>query len=226
MHLLATIPFAQVELRWDRTLSGGGEQRTRQLRGALGHAFRDDGLFHQHDPVTGKLIYRYPRIHYRWRDGRGLVAGWGEAASRLLALPWLDLTLLLGADPVVISDAVVTLTQGQFGVGERLRYYRLETPVLLFNQANYRAYLAMPESGQRAERERLLVSNLLIALRGLDVTFPERLYASFSQLRSCPCHYKGERLLGLTGEVATNAVLPDGFALGHAVSHGFGWLRC
>ena len=32
MHLLAKLHLAQVELHWDRALSGGGERRTRQLR--------------------------------------------------------------------------------------------------------------------------------------------------------------------------------------------------
>ena len=226
MHLLASIPFAEVELRWDRDLNGGPQGRTKQLRGALANAFRGDDLFHQHDLLTGKALYRYPRVQYRWRHGRGLVVGWGEAADRLLALPWLELNLLLGEDAVVVADAALTLTQGRFGVGERLGHYRLATPVLLLNQENYRRYHTMNEAEQRSERERLLVANLLIAMRGLDVTFPERLYATLADLKPCPCHYKGEKLLGLTGEVATNAALPDGFSFGHAVSHGFGWLRC
>lgn len=224
MHFLAKLPLAQVELHWDRALSGGGERRTRQLRGALANAFRGDDLFHQHDLLTGKTLYRYPRVQYRWRDGRGLVVGWGEAASRLVALPWLDLNLQLGEDAVVISNAVLTMNPGEFGVAEQLGYYRLASPVLLFNQDNYRRYQGMDEAAQRVERDRLLVSNLLIALRGLDVTFPERLHGTFVKMRTSPCHYKGETLLGLTGELATNAVLPDGFAFGHAVSHGFGWV--
>ena len=83
MHPLATIPLAQVALRWNRELAGGGEKRTKQLRGALANAFRDDDLFHQHDLTTGKPLYRYPRVQYRWRDGKGLVIGWGDAAGRL-----------------------------------------------------------------------------------------------------------------------------------------------
>lgn len=224
MHPLATIPLAQVELHWNHAVSGGGEQRTRQLRGALANAFRDDDLFHQHDPLTGKPLYRYPRIQYRWNDAHGLVCGWGEAAGRLLGLPWLDLTLRLGDDVVSVTDAALTLHQGQFGVSERLIHYRSETPLLLFNQDNYRRYRTLNEKEQKMERERLLVSNLLTALRGLGVTFPERLYALFTRIQTQPCHYKGENLLGITGELATNVLIPDGFSVGHAVSHGYGSL--
>jgi len=224
MHPLAQIPYAQVELRWDRPVPGKAAQRARQLRGAVASAFADDPLFHQHDPATGKPLYRYPRVQYRWHAGKGLVVGWGEAAGPLLQRPWLDLRLHLGHEPVGIDDAALTLRQGQFGVSERLEHYRLQTPALLFNQDNYRRYQTLSDAQQRLERDRLLVSNLLIALRGLAITFPERLYASFTQVQSQPCHFKGQPLLGLGGEFVCNAHLPDGLALGHAVSHGYGWL--
>ncbi|AFL76312.1 CRISPR-associated endonuclease Cas6 [Thiocystis violascens] len=222
MHPLAQIPLAQVELHWDRALSGGGETRTRQLRGALATAFREDDLFHQHDPLTGKSLYRYPKVQYRWHDGHGLILGWGDAASRLLGLPWLDLALRLGEDTVSVTDAALTLTHGQFAIGDRLAYYRIQTPVLLFNQDNYRRYRTLAERERRDERDRLLIAHLLTALRGLDIEFKGQLYAVFTQSIGHTCHYKGESLLGLRGEFVTNAILPVGFAFGHAVSHGYG----
>jgi hypothetical protein len=224
MHSLAKIPCAQVELTWDRDVSGAPGQRARQLRGALATAFRGDPLFHQHDPETGKALYRYPRIQYRWQDGRGLVVGWAEAAQRLLARPWLDLKLQLGEEPVMATDAALTLHHGEFAVSERLERYHFHSPILLFNQENYQRYRQMDECAQRLERDRLLVSQMLIALRGLDVTFPERLYATFTRIRSSPSRYKGQDLLGLHGEIVSNILFPDGFAFGHAVSHGYGWL--
>lgn len=225
MHSLAQIPFAEVELHWNRPLEGAPGIRIRQLRGALASAFHEDDLFHQHDPLTGRLLYRYPRVQYRWHQGRGVVSGWAEAAGRLLLLPWLDLNLVLGDDHVLVADAALTLRQGQFGVSRQLLHYQTQSPLLLFNQENYQRYQLLDEAGRQAERDRLLVSNLLIGLRGLGVTFPEHLYASFVETRPRQCHYKGERLLGLSGRFVTNAHLPDGFAVGHAVSHGFGSIR-
>lgn len=225
MHLLKKIPCAQVELSWDREIGGPGEARSRQLRGALAGAFAADALFHQHDEKTGKPLYRYPLVQYRWQAGRGLVVGWDEAAGRLLGLPWLDLRLQLGEENVTVGDAALTMRQESFGVSERLLHYRLLTPVLLFNMDNYRRYQGMDETGQRVERDRLLVSNVLTALRGLDVKFPEQLYAVFTKTKCVTCHYKGQDLLGISGEFFSNALLPDGLAVGHAVSHGFGWMK-
>lgn len=45
------------------------------------------------------------------------------------------------------------------------------TPVLLFKSENYSRYQELGEAQQRAERDRLLVSNLLMALRGLECEF-------------------------------------------------------
>lgn len=225
MHSLAMVPCAQVELNWDRDIAGKPEQRARQLRGALANAFRDDPLFHQHDPATGEDLYRYPKVQYRWHGGRGLVLGWAEAANRLLDRPWLDLSLQLGEESVSIGDAALTLHHGHFAVSDQLEHYRLQSPALLFNQENYRRYQQMNEHTQRRERDRLLVSSLLVALRGLDVTFPVQLYATFASIHYRPCRYKGQEFLGIVGDFACNIVIPDGFAFGRAVSHGYGWLR-
>ena len=62
------------------------------------------------------------------------------------------------------------------------------------------------------------------ALRGFGVEFPTRLYAAFELQATRPCQYKGVELLGFQGRLLTNVDLPDGFALGRAVSHGYGWL--
>lgn len=224
MYLLKKIPCAQVELHWDRELAGGAEMRAKQLRGALAQAFAENNEFHQHDPVTGKSLYRYPMVQYRWRKGCGLVVGWGEIATRLLGLPWLNLALRLGEDPVEVSHAALTLNERSFGVSERLLVYRLVTPVLLFNVENYHRYKKMNEAGQRVEQDRLLVSNFLATMKGLGVEFPERLYGTFIRSKSQPCYYKGQKLIGIEGELISNALLPNDLAIGHAVSHGFGWL--
>ena len=223
MHTLATLPQTSVELRWDKALNGSPITRARQLRGALAQAFAGDDLFHQHD-AEGKPLYRYPRIQYRWHGGNGITLGWGDAAERLLQLPWLDLDLDFGHQSVRVADALLMTNRGVFGVSEDLCRYRFCSPVLLFNQKNYRRYQAMTPEEQHLERDRLLIAQLLTAMSGLDVRFEGRLYATFASMRSQPCRYKNQDLLGLKGHFVCNAVLPTGFAVGHAVSHGFGWI--
>jgi hypothetical protein len=77
---------------------------------------------------------------------------------------------------------------------------------------------------EAAERDRLAVAGLLIALRGCGVELAGRLYAAFELRATQPCRYKHVELLGFRGRLLANVDLPDGFALGRAVSHGYGWL--
>ncbi len=224
MDYLAEIPFTHVELRWERPLIGQANQRTRQLRGALGNAFREDTRFHQHDE-NGKVLYRYPPIQYRWYKGYGVIVGWESGAETLLNLPWLDLELQFNHDRVIVTDALINTQQARFAVSDILLYYHLVSPILLFSQKNFYNYKTFDPSKQHIERERLLIANLLSGFRGLGIHFPTNLYAVFNQINYCKCHYKGQELLGITGEFACNALLPSGFAFGHAVSHGYGWIE-
>lgn len=223
MHHLATLAHTRVELHWDRELPGPAELRARQLRGALARAFANDDCFHQRDG-RGQVVYRYPRIQYRWHRGDGLVVGWEQGAEVLRTLPWLDLELRLGTDAARVSDALIGCASTSFYASERLHHYRLASPVLLFNQENYRRHQEMSPREQMVERDRLLVAQMLSALRGFHIDFNTRLYASFIQARNTVCRYKNQELLGLLGRFASNAVLPSGFAFGHAVSHGYGWI--
>jgi len=224
MDYLAEIPFSSVELRWSKPLAGQTEQRIRQLRGAIANAFIDDPRFHQHDD-QGKPLYRYPQIQYRWRNGYGVIAGWESGAETLLNLGWLDLELSLDKTKVQVFDALITTKVARFGISERLLRYKLVSPILLFNQKNYNHYQSLNEIEQKVEIERLLIANLLAALKGLGIHFPVVLYAAFINIETQPCQYKQQTLLGITGEFITNALLPNDFAFGHAVSHGYGWIE-
>ena len=123
MHILAQIPYANVELRWYSPLTGPAHVRTRQLRGAIAHAFPDDDRFHQHD-AEGKELYRYPHIQYRWMDGYGVVVGWIMGAETLLNVSWLDLPLMIGKDEVQVSDAIMSTQYAQFGISDYLLHYQ------------------------------------------------------------------------------------------------------
>ena len=224
MHVLACHPFTCVRLKWSIETRGDMFDLIRQLRGALGTQFAEADLLHQHMP-NGKFAYRYPRVQYRWEDGAGLVFGWETAAAVLSDLPWLDVSARFGGRNAQVEEAVIAVGTGEFSVIDRLVRYRLLTPVLLFNQENYRKYRELPTNERDTECDRLLVAQILTALRGMDILFPERLYAAFVTRKTRVRTYKGQSLLGIEGTIVTNAGLPNGFGIGHAVSHGYGWMQ-
>lgn len=218
---MSEIPIACLQLRF----SGfpNGSSRPHLLRGALASLFPDEPLLHQHG--QSGLIYRYPLVHYRWREGNGIVVGFHEGAHLLARLPLLGQPLQLGSVTTSISDVEMRFATQEVGVAERLLRYHFASPWLSFSQDNYEIYRSMSRTQQADERDRIAVGNLLTALRGLKVEFPGRLYATVQIHRAVPCKYKDQMFVGFLGTLLTNADIPNDIAIGRAVSHGYGWLR-
>ena len=215
------IDVVSVRLTWTDPWQGPAVPHL--LRGAIGSQFRDNSLFHQHE--ENRVVYRYPRIQYRWdRDGP-MVVGFGEGVRSLIELPWAGLTLQLGARTATVLEAGFSFGQHTIQPSQRLQRYRFGAPWLPFNQDKYQNYQQLKPAERQIERDRLAVAGLLVAMRGLGVEFPQHLYAAFELWKSRPCWYKDTQLVGLSGTLFANVDLPDGFSLGRAVSHGYGWLR-
>lgn len=223
MHILGQRPKTLVEISLEPTVKGYRQSLVSQFRGAVTSMFPESD-FHQHDP-NGRLIYRYPKIQYQWMANQGLIMGWMELAEKLFHMPWLDIRATLNGIEVLPTKVTLTPESAIFGIPDNLLHYCFVTPVLLFNSNNYIAYKSMDFNQRPYETDRLLQAQILIALRGLDIHFPQRLYATFTRLRITQCFYKGQWLNGISGRFATNVFLPDFFGFGHAVSHGFGWIK-
>lgn len=212
--------LTNVQLLWKEPLHG--PPKPHLLRGAIAENFPEEPLFHQHNKEG--LIYRYPLIQYRWQKGDGIIVGFNEGAKLLARVPFLDLSLRLGTDAVVVADAQIECLKASASITDRLRRYHFVTPWLPFNQETYHAYHAMDTASKNLELDRLAVANILMMLRGLNIEFPTRLYAAIEVKKKLWCQYKDQKLLGILGLLITNIDLPDNVAIGKAVSHGFGWL--
>jgi hypothetical protein len=214
------IPVIRVELCWETPLPGNNHAM--ELRGALATQFPDNPLFHQHQ--DDKFVYRYPLIQYRWAGGRGVIVGFHQGAMELVTLPWFGLKLRLGETEVMVMDADFSCKMERFTFANELRCYRFRSPWLPLNQRNYEKYSGLSPEEQAAERDRLLVGNLLSAAKGLGVFLKERVHAKFDLQRTLWCRYKEQEFLGFFGTFTTNLILPEDLAIGAKVSHGYGWL--
>lgn len=212
-------------LEWDQPLPDR-RPRANVMRGALAHQF-DETLLHQHD--NGRVQYQYPQVHYRWDSSinQGVLYGCNEGATRLLQLPLLGCELNLGQHTRQIVGAHSKILQAAIEPSwEKLRAYRFVSPWLPFNQEAYTSYQAMTDTDKAYERNRHARNGILLMLRalGVDVTWP--LVCSFEIARELRPKHKGVAMFGFLGTLWVNAILPDHAAIGRAVSHGFGWLRC
>lgn len=220
-NVLKILPRKSVFVGFDQDLERG---YVTAFREAVGYLMAHNDLFHQHK-LDGSCIYRYPLIHYREISRcLGCVTAWGAATEHIDLIPWAVFSFDFGSAHTVkifrtkSESSMVTIEHAQQPL-----YYKFWSPVLLLNQKNYRKYRTM-RSERTNELNRLLIAAILMALRGLDVFFPERLAVNFHGEPEWGQH-KGQSLLGFTGTFTANISLPNDFAVGHAVSHGFGAIR-
>lgn len=221
MMNLQGIPMTTAKLFWKEPLQG--PPKSHLLRGAIAANFPEEPLVHQHR--NNGFLYRYPLIQYRWQSGNGVLVGFHEGATFLAQIPFLDLTLRLGLDTVGIAEVHLDCKSVRVSVSDRLLRYRFITPWLPFNQETYHAYEGLNMTERAIERDRLAVASILMMLKGLGINFSARLYAGVEVKRTVWRQYKNQKMLGVLGSLITNADLPDGVAIGRAVSHGYGWIE-
>ena len=140
-------------------------------------------------------------------------------------VPFLDSPFRLGDKTYCVADVQFALSTHKIVESPRLMRFFFRSPWLPFNQKNYAKYQHLTKYEQQIELDRLAVANILSALKGLNIFFQDRLYAGFVCNKSRVCRYKDTSLLGFQGTLLTNIDLPSGFAIGKAVSHGYGWLE-
>lgn len=218
---MSQIRIATARLRWNE--SNSVPSIPHLLRGAIASQFPDQPIFHQH--TEKGFIYRYPMIHYRWDNKEAMIFAFGEGADSLLNVQFLDNPFRLGDKTYCIADVQFALSTHKIVESSRLMRFFFRSPWLPLNQKNYAKYQHLTKYEQQIELDRLAVANILSALKGLNIFFQDRLYVGFVCNKSRVCRYKDTSLLGFQGTLLTNIDLPSGFAIGKAVSHGYGWLE-
>jgi hypothetical protein len=218
---MKTVDIVHVRLAWVE--ENPGPPAPHLLRGALGDHFRDEPLFHQHEEA--RVVYRYPLVQYRWDRRGATVLGLGAGAQALARTDWPGMELHIGERLLHVRDAVCDFQRHSITLTDRLVRYQFAAPWLPLNQDLFQRYRDLPAASQARERDRLAVAGLLLAVRGFGVELHGRLFAAFEMRLSRFYPYKGVQLLGFHGRLLTNLDLPDGFALGRAVSHGYGWIE-
>ncbi len=216
--------FKQAFLRLKFQEEWNGPNAAHLLRGAIASAFPANDLFHQHN-VKGKEIYRYPRIQYRWDQKDGIVVAFGDGTEALPELFVKSMPLTLNGHTLHIAESLFEFRKAHIKIADSLIDYYFRSPYLPLNQDNYIRYLSMNVVEKKQELRRLSTGNILSTAKQLGIRFNQRVYTDFRVRKSLPCTYKHNQLQGFLGTLVTNVDMPEDFAIGRAVSHGYGWIK-
>jgi hypothetical protein len=186
------------------------------LRGFLGHLFIEDTEFHHHSDSP----YHYPLVQYKKVRGRLMVMGlkdYAEVVSRKMSA--LDhITTPNGR----INVQSVDLVSDSFSIKETQKRFRFATPWIALNEENYQEFKSLDSARKKAFLEKILVGNVLSAIKGLSIFVRFKVTADLETFRPQPVLVHGNRFQAFQASFTANVELPRYFGLGKSVSKGFG----
>lgn len=200
-------------------------QQVHKLRGFVGNLFKNHDLIHNHDPETGKVIYRYPLVQFKLIDRvPSIVCITEEAVSVFHDLFMkLDAVTIDGMDiPILEKDLKVE--EVDFGYSDETFVYEFQSPWIGLNQKNYAEYENTPDkAGRKDLLRRILTGNILSMSKYLDYRIePSQIIRTDLTIKPGPVQLKGKSMIGFKGVIKTNFMIPDYLGLGKSVSRGFG----
>ncbi len=193
------------------------------LRGFFGCRQPENVLLHQHlgEGTHTRLVYLYPRVQYRLRDGVPKIIGIAEGVAAVAhATQGLNALELAGWQYRVVG---VEYEESELELDERAApcHYSFTSPWLALNQDNYARYQGASWKERQQLLKRILIGNVLSMCKSFDIAVVERLEATVD-LRPTPIYVKKQKLLGFRGRFSINFQLGSGLGIGHLVSIGFG----
>lgn len=195
-----------------------------KLRGFIGNLFKDYDLIHNHDPATGKTLYRYPLIQFKLINDIPVILALGDQAITIFSDIFCKLDKIqIDNEIYPIQNMALQVETVNFGFSPGPLSYRFLSPWLALNQSNYKLFLSQSQEKNIELLEKILIGNILSISRGLNYWLePHQRLEVKIMMDSFPSHLKGIEMEGFTGLFQVNFFIPDYFALGKSVSRGFG----
>jgi hypothetical protein len=131
--------------------------------------------------------------------------------------------LRLAGQRVVVDEKELDVKQVAAGRISEMREYRFASPLYAFNQRNYATFRGLAQSEQTAYLNKLIVTHLVTALRGIgcEVVAEQPILVS-ARLKPRLITLKNQRMQMYTGEFSANVAFPEGLGIGKSTSKGFG----
>lgn len=199
-----------------------------KFRGFIGNLFRDYDLIHNHDPKTGKPIYRYPLIQFKLVNRQPAIIAITEAAVSAFADIFMTLDrIVIEGTEIPVYEKDLDLYDSEFGYSAETFVYEFVSPWIGLNQKNHRKY---SDAGDQAQRDQILrgalIGNMLSMSKFLGHWLEkEQEIRAEVRVKECQVNLKGRPMIGFTGIFKTNFMIPDHLGVGKSVSRGFGTVK-
>jgi hypothetical protein len=216
----ATLYFNNIRLR---------SSQTHKFRGYVGTVFAEHDLIHNHDPETGRPIYRYPLIQFKIVDNTPCIIALTDRAVEIFN------DIFMSMDEISIEGQVIPVNEKdlkietvEFGYTQETFMYNFSSPWIALNQNNFKQYIQLKAQEEKDEKlRRILIGNILSMAKSLDVRLSkDQVITTQLQLKETKVTLKGKQMFGFKGIFKTNFQLPDCLGLGKSVSRGYGTVKC
>ncbi|QTA80757.1 Cas6b C-terminal domain-containing protein [Desulfonema limicola] len=223
MNTSKSIKQCIIQLIFDRSLNQS--VKSHQLRGAIGSLYKDNILFHQHEP-SGKPVYEYPLIQYKILEKEAFIIGLGKGAEVLAEKNLLEKMLYLGKEEYRVSRQQTSFFNSEIGSSIEHNVYKFITPWMGLNTSNYDKY---QRSGNTFRKkimlEKILTGNLLSMSKGLEYTVNRQIQNELLDFTEVQTSLKGNTMIAFNGVFAVNFKIPEYWGIGKSVSRGFGTIK-
>lgn len=198
--------------------------QTHKFRGYIGNVFADYDLIHNHDPVSGKYLYRYPLIQFKIINNTPTIVALTDKAVALFVDVLMDIEQIAVNEIVIpVYEKDLKVEEVEFGYADEQFMYEFKSPWIALNQKNYQKFKKSDHDEQKFLLSRILTGNIISMAKYLDYTLEhDQRIKTTLQIKQKTVTLKGNRVLGFTGYFKTNFHLPDDLGLGKSVSRGFG----
>ncbi len=217
-------PFKTAEIQFNEVSLKPSE--IHKMRGYFGNRFKEFSALHNHDPETGKSIYRYPAVQFKLLNRRPMLTGYKEEGIEILKQLFLDTGEIVIDDRVLlVREKEMDLKEQWMGEDGQLHEYRFMHPWIALNQKNYKTYRNLKIVQDKEKKlQGIIINNILSFCKFAQYRVKEKLMVKV-KLHEVRVKLKGELLTGFSGEFTVNILLPDYIGLGKSTSRGYGMIK-
>jgi hypothetical protein len=199
-----------------------------KLRGYVGNVFAEHDLIHNHDPGTGKNIYRYPLIQFKIIDNTPCIIALTEKAVQIFTKIFMTMDeIVIDGRRVPVNEKDLKIETVDFGFSNETFMYEFITPWIGLNQKNFATYINLKARKEKNNLlKRIMIGNILSMSKYLDLQLDQDQQIKVDlQFQQTKVTLKGKHMIGFKGKFKVNFMIPEYTALGKSVSRGYGTIK-